>query len=105
MPSLAFAFLVCPLFSVPTLLTWLVYACFLMKLQRTTRSFYGIEGTTLADCGDGCCLPGHTLVRDEQEIALREYQRYNPTGYQSTPPMTTGPSQSRDQTEKTPSTP
>ncbi|KAM4065760.1 PLAC8 family protein [Hirsutella rhossiliensis] len=50
------------------------YGCFLARLQTTVRSFYAIDGGDVSDWYDGCCCPCLTLVRDEQEILLREKQ-------------------------------
>lgn len=52
----------------------IVYGCLLSRLQTTVRSFYGIDGTDLSDWYDGCCCPCLTIVRNEQEILLREKQ-------------------------------
>ncbi|UNI19450.1 hypothetical protein JDV02_005632 [Purpureocillium takamizusanense] len=48
------------------------YGCFFARLQTTVRTFYGIKGTDAHDWLDGCCCPCCTLMRNEQEILLRE---------------------------------
>ncbi|KAG8409368.1 hypothetical protein J3459_017546 [Metarhizium acridum] len=77
-----------------------LYGCFLSKLQTTVRSFYGIDGNEFSDWYDACFCPCLTLVRNEQEIMLREQHRrvkghhhhevsvMRDGGYHSVDPMT-----------------
>ncbi|GAO15355.1 hypothetical protein UVI_02010200 [Ustilaginoidea virens] len=51
-----------------------VYGCLLAKLQTTVRTFYGIDGTDFSDWYDAFCCPCLTMIRNEQEILLREKQ-------------------------------
>ncbi|KAK5994076.1 hypothetical protein PT974_07516 [Cladobotryum mycophilum] len=48
------------------------YGGLIAILQQRVRSHYGIHGNPLMDCYDGCCCPCLTIVRNEQEIILRE---------------------------------
>lgn len=50
------------------------YGCLLAKLQTTVRTFYGIDGTDFSDWYDAFCCPCLTMIRNEQEILLREKQ-------------------------------
>lgn len=52
-----------------------VFGCTIGSLQYAVRSYFGINGTKRQDCADGCCAPLVTLVRNEQEIILRENLR------------------------------
>ncbi|KAK2592110.1 hypothetical protein QQS21_010181 [Conoideocrella luteorostrata] len=76
-----------------------LYGSLLAKLQTTVRTFYGIDGHEYSDWIDGCCCPCLTVVRNEQEILLREKQhkrlkerhvqeRSVTSQYQSHTPMT-----------------
>ncbi|KAL7941784.1 hypothetical protein V8C42DRAFT_167994 [Trichoderma barbatum] len=48
------------------------YGCTIGSLQYTVRSYFGLNGTKRQDCSDGCCFPRATILRNEQEIMLRE---------------------------------
>ncbi|KJZ71272.1 hypothetical protein HIM_09345 [Hirsutella minnesotensis 3608] len=50
------------------------YGCFIARLQTTVRAFYNIDGSDTSDWYDGCCCPCLTLIRNENEILLREKQ-------------------------------
>ncbi|KHN98396.1 putative protein family Cys-rich [Metarhizium album ARSEF 1941] len=75
------------------------YGLFLSRLQTTVRSFYGIDGHECSDWCSGCFCPTLTLVRNEQEIMLRENHKrvkghhhhevsvMSDGGYQSVNPM------------------
>ncbi|PTB69294.1 hypothetical protein BBK36DRAFT_1165576 [Trichoderma citrinoviride] len=52
-----------------------LFGCIIGSLQYAVRSYFGINGTKKQDCADGCCAPLVTLVRNEQEIILRENLR------------------------------
>ncbi|KAL6879277.1 hypothetical protein J3F83DRAFT_712004 [Trichoderma novae-zelandiae] len=52
-----------------------LFGCTIGSLQYAVRSYFGINGTKKQDCADGCCAPLVTLVRNEQEIILRENLR------------------------------
>lgn len=54
----------------------LVYGCIFASLQTTVRTFYGIKGNHFADLSDGCCCPCLMMVRNEQEIILRQEQQH-----------------------------
>ncbi|KAL5090367.1 hypothetical protein Trisim1_004559 [Trichoderma cf. simile WF8] len=48
------------------------------SLQYAVRSYFGLEGTRRQDFSDGCCFPRDTILRNEQEIILRERLRRAP---------------------------
>lgn len=76
------------------------YGCIFARLQTTVRAFYGIQGNDFADLSDACFCPCLMMVRNEQEITLRQERQHarlqgshkhdHPTGsqYQYHKPMT-----------------
>ncbi|KAL6806993.1 hypothetical protein GGI42DRAFT_265510 [Trichoderma sp. SZMC 28013] len=55
------------------------------SLQYAVRSYFGLEGTRRQDLSDGCCFPRDTILRNEQEIILRERLRKAPEEKQQPP--------------------
>ncbi|KAL7785296.1 hypothetical protein V8C37DRAFT_394306 [Trichoderma ceciliae] len=51
------------------------YGGFLGSLQNAVRNYYSIDGDDCQDYCDGCCSPRATVVRNEQEIILRQRAR------------------------------
>lgn len=62
----------------PSLTTCTVYGFTIGSLQYAVRSYFGLEGTRRQDFSDGCCFPRDTILRNEQEIILRERLRRAP---------------------------
>ncbi|RDA89604.1 hypothetical protein CP533_5991, partial [Ophiocordyceps camponoti-saundersi (nom. inval.)] len=52
------------------------YGCLLGRLQTTVRAFYGVEGSDYKDWTDGCFCPCVALVRNDNEILLREKRHH-----------------------------
>ncbi|KAL7933957.1 hypothetical protein V8C35DRAFT_302866 [Trichoderma chlorosporum] len=61
------------------------YGCTIGSLQYAVRSYFNLQGTRRQDYSDGCCFPRATILRNEQEIILRERLRRAQEGKQQKP--------------------
>ncbi|KAL7915401.1 hypothetical protein GGI35DRAFT_181032 [Trichoderma velutinum] len=55
------------------------------SMQYAVRSYFGLQGNRRQDFSDGCCFPRDTIMRNEQEIILRERLRKAQEGKQQKP--------------------
>ncbi|EHK20093.1 uncharacterized protein TRIVIDRAFT_58571 [Trichoderma virens Gv29-8] len=59
-----------------------LYGFTIGSLQYAVRSYFGLSGTRRQDFGDACCFPTATILKNEQEIILRERIRKASEGKQ-----------------------